>query len=333
MGGKKEKPKEPEIELGLVESLGEEFDLGVYSCCRERGHVKRRAKPGSSTMDGTFSSLLAAVAVDRCDADQGGDFFLVESSKLGKFRDDGVRGAFANAGHGCQPLSRLIFLRIALNKFFNLAIEAIDFLLEEGEMPLEARLRHACLGLRVTILLGGSHDDELPPSQHHFSQFSSVFLYFGSELKLRPFREDRDHLGVDSVGLGQLVLRDREGTSPSWIDKSDAMVRVLQREEQIEFVSTRGLEHDDAGSGRGEFGDQLRMPLGRVGDFPVGPQGMNVEIGRRLRDVNSDERLVDLVHGRVPFLQMRDQWRQPIVSGDCSGSKPRSMAITLRDGV
>ncbi|MCB0824655.1 MAG: flagellar basal body-associated FliL family protein [Armatimonadetes bacterium] len=78
MGGKKEKPKEPEIELGLVESLGEEFLISLgdgksFLTCEiavqvskkgeEVGHVADPAGEGGGHGSGDASYSIARNAV------------------------------------------------------------------------------------------------------------------------------------------------------------------------------------------------------------------------------------------------------------------------------
>ena len=91
-----------------AKSFVEVFDSGIATDGGEGGHVEGVADVKSSAADGAGAGLLAAVVVEGCDTDEGGDLFAIELTEFGQIGKQSHRGDVAHARRRGKDV-RLLF--------------------------------------------------------------------------------------------------------------------------------------------------------------------------------------------------------------------------------
>lgn len=80
-----------------TEALVEGFQDRIVTCSDQRGHVECFSCKEASAGNAGFASVGAAVAVERCNADERGDLSAGEFAEFGHLGNKHVGGGFADA--------------------------------------------------------------------------------------------------------------------------------------------------------------------------------------------------------------------------------------------
>src|SRR5947209_13509680 len=92
----------------LFEAFCEGTQGGVVSAGTERSEVQDTADVAASAGDEAFAALLAAVAVEGSNADQGGDLLAVELAQFGDLGDERHASDRSDAGHALEQLQLVV---------------------------------------------------------------------------------------------------------------------------------------------------------------------------------------------------------------------------------
>ena len=105
----------------------------------------------------------------------------------------------------------------------------------------------------------------------------------------QPLAVERQHGGVDAVGLGQAAQALGEVAHLARIDHGDRKAALGQQIRAGPLVAAAGLEHDQGRLGRAQLGDQAPQAAARMGhaEGPALRQHMNIQAV--LRHVDADK--------------------------------------------
>ena len=123
---------------GRDEALVEGAEARVGPAGGKRGHIERGADDRrAATPDRAAAAPGAAVPIERGDADEGGDLFLVERAELGQFRQQGVAGDRPDAGDALQPGGPRAQPRLGLDGGGELRVEVGQAVGQPGEVGID----------------------------------------------------------------------------------------------------------------------------------------------------------------------------------------------------
>ena len=193
------------------------FDDGVVLSGDEGGHVESGSNSGPSSPRGASTAPSSAVAVDGCDADEGGDLLPGAGAEFGQFRQEGECGLWSDAWHAAQQVVLLSPSGGFFNGVLQPLIDFFELLLQRIANCLD-RLANELVGrLLEPILLHGEHSHELSPPGDLLLQIKLFSARQGSLLRLDRQQVVADHhtylatLGVAclaaGIGLVQCLLR------------------------------------------------------------------------------------------------------------------------------
>ena len=218
---------------------------------RECGHVQGGSHGASAADDGPFCFELSAVAVERCEASEGGGLASVDVAEFGEFGDECDGGNQANPGDAVADVGFSLPVVVRFDEGQDLLFEGFDLLVEHVDDLLQAALDGLGMGRCLAVLLGGAEIDELSASGDELVEFGLFFVDFCERPRLDVLSESRDDGGVDAVGFGQ----DSEGLGEvshlPRIDDGDEVSGADEFGHEESFVSPGGFDDDEAGSGLG----------------------------------------------------------------------------------
>jgi hypothetical protein len=94
------------------------------------------------------------------------------------------------------------------------------------------------------VALGGEHLQQLPPARQDGVELLGFLVRQRPNLGPHPLGEEREHAGVDPVGLRQLPGRAREVTHLARVRHHHREPGRGERRHRGELVAARGLQHD-----------------------------------------------------------------------------------------
>jgi hypothetical protein len=319
----------------LSESIGEGFDDGIAASCRERGHVEDAADGFSSAADGAFALVLPAVVVEGSNADEGRDLLSVEGSEFGEIGDEGGGGNSAESGYGLDEFGFLSPIVVGLDKGFNGFFDVVDLTFQKFEDGLNTFLSGFGPGQFEAIGFHDSEVDELSSAGDELLDFGLFFWHFLDRSRLDLLSEQSQDAGIKAVGLGGQAQGSGKVPNPFGINDRDAVAGIEEVGHERAFIAAGGLEDDQAARGLREEFAELLEPRSVVGQRVRLACGEEVEIERRLGDVDADADQIRAVHGDVPFLPMRARGRFGNLAAQATvrARFQRPATIQLCDGV
>ena len=105
----------------------------------QHGHKQDRAHTGASTTDAALASHRAAVAVKRCNTDEGCDLFIGQRTEFRQVGQQGVDDLAADAGDGEQQIAFLAPLIDLLDQLGDEVVEFLDLGLQVTRMAPDIR--------------------------------------------------------------------------------------------------------------------------------------------------------------------------------------------------
>jgi hypothetical protein len=76
------------------------------------------------------------------------------------------------------------------------------------------------------------------------AQLTGLLVGQFADLELSPLGVQRQHAGINAIGLGQLSQTPGERAHPAWIDQHHRQLRCLKTRDQESFITTGRLNHD-----------------------------------------------------------------------------------------
>src|SRR5712692_8629527 len=262
---------------------GGERDLGRFARCpqppEERANDRIRARGGEGAHiqhgphrrapapDEAFPAPLAAVAVERCDADEGRNLAAREPPEFGQLGEQGQGHHPADPRHAPQQVILRLPHRAGLDRGAELAVDIVEPALQPADVPGDVPPDGAA-GELEAVRLGRQHLDELAPPREQGVEQLGGFARQEPGLGPHPLGKARQGPGVDRVGLRKLAERLREVPDVARIDHDDRQPHAGACGRHRQLVASGGLKDDQRrGQGR-ETADQLLNAGGIVCDDP-----------------------------------------------------------------
>src|SRR5665213_367449 len=298
-----------------LEPFGERLELGIAPHGVKGRHVERGADVGPSAADVALSAHGAGVAIDRSDADEGGNLLAVQLSQFRQIGHQLIGGVGADARHAVEDLAGVPPGVVGFDQAGDVAVQVLTFLVENAQDFLDA-LDGTLVGqVLKTRLLDGDHGDELASSSDALVELFGGLGYFLSEAMMIQPRKGGQDRGVDLVGFGDFSERFGKVAGLTRIDDDHGQIGVKQIGGDLAMVAASGLHQHASHVERleqiNEFGDAGRGVVQREGLAG----GIDVDVQASLGHVDSNinfrrgqrraGRGVRVVHGLIPSLSMR----------------------------
>ena len=319
----------------LSESIGEGFDDGVEAPGSHGGHVEDATDRLASATDGSFAFPGAAIAIERCESNEGGDLLTIEFSDFGDIGDDRGSGDRSQPRHGLDELDFVLPVIVGFEEGLDHFFDAADFRFERIDDGLDAFPGGLGVGNVPAVGLLSFEVDELSPARDELLDFGLFFGSFLAGSRLHFLGEESQDARIDAIGLGYQAEGLGEIAGASGVDHRDAVASVGEVSDHFPFVAAGGLEDDETSVGTREELFELPISGFGVGQGLVLPGRKNVEIERGLGYVDSDGNLVRAIHGDVPFLPMRARacFEDATAQATVRAGFQRPTAILLLSGV
>ena len=235
---------------GGDEALVEGGDDGIVADGGERGHVQHVADGGPAAGNHAAAAEGATVAIDRGDADEGGDFPAVEVAELGEIGDEGVGGNGPDAGDRAQEVFRGPPDWRGAHSSVDVALELTQGVLEPADMGIEAPLEGGLFDEPPAVVLGAQHVDELAAAGDEFAQEPGLRIGHGPGRGSDGGGEPGDGLRVEGIGLGQAAGGTREVANLAGIEDGHGEGGGGQRRRDDDLISPGGLQRNEGDAER-----------------------------------------------------------------------------------
>lgn len=290
---------------GLAEAFGEGVDGGVVPACGQCGHVEDAAYGSASAFDGAFAAKGTTVAVEGGESYEGSDLRPVEFAELWKFGDEGGGSLRTDSRHGLEEFKLAFPVIVGFDELANLAIEALNLFLDDVEDCVNTTSHGGGTSLSETIGLGGAEFNDLASTTDEEIKFELFFRGFLERSRLNVMGVSGDDGSIEAIGFGEDTDGLGEVSHGPGVDDGDNMTGVNEGSDEVEFVATRGFEHDQALAWGRQRGEQVAVSAVGVGKRRGGgPSGKLGDVQSVLGDVDTEEDR-DRRHASIPSLQMR----------------------------
>ena len=179
----------------------------------------------ASASDFPCSGVLAAIAGDGGEADDHGDFFGRQLPDLVHPGDQRGRGDVANSGDRGEDFEAPGEDGIGVDLTFDFGFEVGDGFVEGAQLPLQLGDQHGALACADLVDNSGSIIDEALPASRQFLKVFDDFGGRGDGVGGKALAHDRQHAGIDPVGLGQRADGLGEFARTQRIDDGDLEIR------------------------------------------------------------------------------------------------------------
>jgi hypothetical protein len=176
-----------------------------YECT----HGEPSANRGAAAPDQASASKGAAVTGERSHADQRRDLFAGEAPELRELTEQRATDDGAHSRHTWQQIVLGPPDRALLDEPAEVAIDLSQFALE----PADVRANTAGdggAGEAQAVALGGEHLEQLPAAGEHRIEGLGRLIGQRPGCGAHPLGEERERLGVNRIGLGELPRRPGE---------------------------------------------------------------------------------------------------------------------------
>lgn len=141
----------------------------------ERGHVEHTAHRGPAAVDVALAAELAAVVVERSNADERGGLRIAEAAEFRHQGEHGERGDAAHAINLLQALGAGFDLRTGGQMLVDQRVELRELLLQLL-LPLAGELHHhGQAGVFAAVDLVGDEGDEILARAHQLGELGLAF--------------------------------------------------------------------------------------------------------------------------------------------------------------
>ena len=229
---------------------------GVASGGDQRSHVESTAHRGSATPNGAPTFKRAAVAIERREAGQSGDLFAIEFSELGQLSEQGMASDWTDTGDTEEQIFVLFPDRAMLDASVKVFVGALQFLFQPAKVSVDA-FSHSLGGRSQPVSLGPDHLDDLSSASGERSELQGHRVRQGTQRRAHRFSEASQHIGIDTVGLGQLSGGFSEVPDLARVDNDDRQLGTSQSMGHWAFQPTCGLQHDQCGLDFSQPFDQI----------------------------------------------------------------------------
>ena len=298
------------------------------------GHVQAAANVFSSSADGAFAGVFAAVFVVGSDSDQGGNLLSAELSQFRQFRQQHVGRSLCDAGDASQQLRHFFPVIVTVDERFELLIDGFDLLLESVQELSDTGFDDVCLSGVASIFFGGLHFDELTSSEAEKLDLLLFFRGESDQSRLCEFAEADEELGIDAIGFGFVAESACEFPHSFGIHDGDHVLVFDEKANEPFLISAGGFDNGEALSCGWHLGEEFLQVLWSVLDGVRLLVFVQTDFESLLGDINADDVGVRRVHQNVPVLLMRT--RSPVrgaVPAAVRAIGKRPTTIPLCDGL
>ena len=287
-------------QLGVVS--GDEW---IGAAGDQGGHVERGAHGRAAAGDGAAPAQGAAVAIDRCHADQRGDFAAVEMAEFGQLGDQGAQRRLADAGDTGQEIGIGLPGRAATDRAVDVLLEFGELGLQQFDMPVDGGENPALGCPAAAVALRHHHLDDLAAPRDQLAEGLRRGVGDRPGRGIDRLGKMGDGRGIDAVGLGQFAGGAREIADLAGIDHRQRQASGGDRARDDGLVAAGGFHDDQPRSERPQPFDELRQTftVARDGEGLATRPQMNIQ--PILRDIDPYK----VFH--VPSLRMRARLAAP----------------------
>jgi hypothetical protein len=172
------------------------------------------------------------------------------------------------------------------HRVVQVAIQVGQFLVQEGDVPLDVTPDGRQGGVQA-LPLRGAHADELAPPGQQGAQLLGVGVGEWTRRGVHHFGEAGEELGVEGVGLGQLADGAGEVAHLARVDHRHSEARGRQRGGHRQLPPAGRLQDDEGGALRPQPCDERGDALLVVGDNPLLRAGARGDIQLGLGDIDA----------------------------------------------
>ena len=269
------------------------------------GHIKHRANLGAAAPNRAPAAQLAAIVIERCDADQRGDFAAAEGAQFRQVGEQGSHRDTADRRYAAEqpglfgPQGRLP------DRLLQGAIELGQLFAQPADVGGNATVKPCC-SAALPIALGREHFNNLPALGDQGHQFAALGVGQGPGVRLDQFGEMRQDTRIDRIGLRQPAGSPRKVANLARIDHGDRQTRGGQFTGRRDFIAAAGFEHDAVHAELLQLLDQrcnAAWIVGHAEAFTARPQ-RRIEL--RFRYIDADKKVISHRFLPAPSPSLRD---------------------------
>lgn len=195
----------------------EGFDARIGPHGAQRGHVEGAADAAATAGDMSLATQGSAVMGDGRDADQGGDFFVIDGAKLRQFGDQHRRRDLTDARHAFEDRLAAAQGVVGANGQRDRRIDVGELVLELGDVLLNQDCDRRA-GVFETVFLRHDHLDHLAPTGDEVAEGHAAGFDMGGLRRPHGPAKLSNHKRVEAVRLGQPSARPGKVANPPRID-------------------------------------------------------------------------------------------------------------------
>lgn len=281
-----------------AESAIKGCEVGIVSSGTDRRHIQGGSHRGAAAPDMALAAVLAAIAVHRGDADEGGDGAPVERPQFGQLGEKRPRGNRADPRDAAQQILLDSPHGTGLNGRPDLVVHVVHAPFEPANViPQIARDAASGRGLLEAAALHADHLDQLPPPRDQRRERLRRGIGERPRRRLHPRPERGEDVRIDGVGLGGAAERLREGPHLPWIDDRDRQAHRGARGDQGTLIPAGRFDDDDRRRYALQAGDE-RLDRRRCGVARPSLAGRGDGNDKRgFAHIDAD---ADCIHGLAP---------------------------------
>ena len=272
---------------GLDESsVGRSNDRVVLNGSKH-GHEQDRAHTGATATDTTLAPQGAAVTIEWCDTDEGGDLFVGQRAKLREIGQECIDHLWTDTGRGEQDVAFITPFIDLLDQFGGQSVEFFDLGLNVAEVAADIGREGLWHDVQA-VFFHGIHFDELPPSGDHVPDFSDIADRQGTDLGGHDSRVTRQQPGIDLVGLCQDTPGAGIAAHLDRLTDDDRHATFGGGQHQVILAAAGGLDHDTRQRIAGQAPEQFSDALDVIRDAEMQGPLVDGDIQLMLTDVDPD---------------------------------------------
>jgi len=272
-----------------AQTLVDGLEDGVAARGTEGRHVERMTHFAAPAADGAGAAERTAVAIERGEAGQGGDFVFGQRPQFRQGGEQGRGGEGADALDCDEPGDLGAQGRGAFHDFGDAGQELFNLAIEMAQMEPQGGQGFGVGGLLEAVFFPGAVLDQLGAAGDEIVEQRHLRLGLRGGRGLHRAAVIGQKKSVDPVGLGQLAAGAGEVTRQPWVDHAHPHARLVQRGDQRLVVRPGGFA-DDVDRRRAAAQDlhQGSMTGGVIGDGGGNGEMGTTQIDGKLGDIGTE---------------------------------------------
>ena len=281
-----------QCDLGLfavfAQSFVEHREVGIMACGGKRGPVEGAAGVGAAALDVALACGVAAVVGERRDTGQAGDGSAVEGAELGEVNEQAVGDGGADARDRDEDGIAARQRRIGGDTLGDRAGEARDMAVEVAAPPPELGLEEGQVACRQAVGQRRALCRRRTARMHQLLQRLERLGDRRCGLRAERVAEQRQHLGVDAVGLGACTEGFGEQARAQRVDDRHGKARLAERAMRQAMILGRRLDDDERHVVPGDVAFETPDAIAVVGNAQVLSERVEMDVETVFTDVDAD---------------------------------------------